>query len=329
MTDVPEGHRGLSPNPWNGQLSDPDVLAKISETYGSKRVWSASQLEAYGACPFVFLVDRVLGIKERGEADEETTPLTFGGVAHDVLERFYGDLLTALPASLDSTAETRLDDAIEHVVDERQGSGEWMGNPALWENTKEQIRETLHAYVAWELEYMAETGERPAAVERSFGFDDEPPVELTGRDLAGAQGRLLVRGRVDRIDEVTAGDGVVHRVLDYKSSSVPSASGTVMGASCRRRSTSKHSIYSDTIRRRVGIVLSKKPTNRRTARRVTFGGRSMSVRCKRLFDRSSDSPWPLLSLSWLPVRVEKSWHPGSEITRSRAKLPKGASRFDG
>ncbi len=212
-------HPAFRPNPWNGRLRDPEVLGELERRFDDDYRWSAGQLEAYARSPFAFLIERVLRLEGVEEAEEETTALTYGSVAHEILERFYAEFMDRLPRSLTGPAEPRLMEICRDVCAERVEKGEWLGVAALWEQTREGIVKGVRDYVAWELEQMAEDGERPVHTEFRFGWDDERTF-LEGEDVRGRTSRLRLRGRIDRVDRVGAGAGV-HHVLDYKSGKPP------------------------------------------------------------------------------------------------------------
>ena len=213
-------HPALRPNPWNGLLRDPDVRRELERRFGEDYRWSAGQLEAYARSPFTFLVERVLWLEGAEEAEEETTPLAFGSVAHEILERFYAEFIDRLPPSLTASTDRRLAEVSLEVCAEREDRGEWLGVPALWEQTRTGIVTAVRDYVAWELEHMARKGERPLQTEVGFGFDDEHTF-IEGRDVRGRTSRLRLCGRIDRLDR--GGAAGAHHVLDYKSSQTPSA----------------------------------------------------------------------------------------------------------
>ena len=222
---IAENHPGLRPNPWNGELRDPVVLEHLEQIFGPDRVWSATQLEQYGTLPFGFLVDRVLKLKARDEVEEETTALTFGGVAHQILERFYAQVKDDLPTALDATTAQLLESITDEVILSNDEGGDWLGDKILWLQTQETIRQAVRDYVAWELPYLAEKAESPFEVEWAFGFDGSPSIKLVGADISGTLRTLHLRGKIDRVDRAVVKDAEVHHVLDYKSSSIPSAGG--------------------------------------------------------------------------------------------------------
>jgi RecB family exonuclease len=216
----PEGHPALRPNPWNGELRDPAVLERLAQKFDADYTWSASQLEAYACSPFQFMLDRVLRLTGREEADEETSALTFGGVAHEILERFFGEHLDPLPGGLTGSVAERFEQIAGEVCGRREAEGEWLGLPALWETSRESIVDAVRAYVEWELGHLHDKGEYPVLVEHEFGYDPET-LFLEGRDVAGRSARLKLRGKIDRVDRTGPPDDPVLHVLDFKSGKTP------------------------------------------------------------------------------------------------------------
>jgi ATP-dependent helicase/DNAse subunit B len=170
----------------------------------------------------------VLWIDERAEADEATTPLTFGTLAHEILHKFYRAFDGNYPSSLDAAAAAayeRVVDAVLRSAEERARAGEgWLGLPPLWAVSRESLRRRVREYLEWELPHMAEKGERPLEFELSFGYP-EPPAEIAGTDLDGRSRVMRLSGRIDRIDRIGSGDESCYHILDYKSSSIPRRSG--------------------------------------------------------------------------------------------------------
>ena len=216
------------PTPWAGWIRDPAALALLGERYGDDHVWSASQLESYARCPFLFFMERVLRLEDVAEAGEETDLLTFGGVAHRLLEGFWNAMKDAPPDAWDLRVETeyaRVRDAVKAGL-EREGT--WTGLPVLWRETWEDVSDAVRAYLAKELPALAKKGERTELVEHAFGRGPEAgePVLLEGRDREGRPVRLRLAGRIDRVDRL--GDGG-RAILDYKTSRTPAGKSYLDG----------------------------------------------------------------------------------------------------
>jgi len=319
----------LRPTAWNGRLRDPVVLDLLAQRFGEDYAWSASQLEKYGKRPFDFLLERVLGLEEVSEADEETSALALGNVAHRILERFYGSSLGAVPERLDAPASRGLAEVTEAVIAEIEADrDQWLGLEPLWEVTRRDVGERVRAYLEWELPHLAAKDEHPIAVELQFGMEGHDPVELRGRDVDGAPARLLLRGKVDRVDRHGAQEGGVLRILDYKSgfSSLPLRKGYDDGALLQ---TALYMFAVD--------ALGLGPVDR-----ARYRGISQPNNPANKYELKFSQAAPTLRLALtIPGRVRAGlfeavqaasaqivdWQPGREITRNEASLPDG-SRFD-
>lgn len=316
------------PNPWHGELRDPHVLERLATRYGPDHVWSASQLESYASCPFIFLVDRVLRLRPMREAEEETSPLAFGGIAHQLLHDFYEALKDELPASFSEVSQEWFDALADEAFRRRAEQGEWLGLPVLWRHKREELRETIRAYVQWELEHMNKVGERPVWCELELTRDGEP-ITIEGFDREGVWRTLRFTGRIDRVDVQGSGEGAVYHVLDYKSSSAPSRSGYLDG------SVLQAALYLEGVAQLEGVAsrkgryrIIKKPGQTKNSCEVVRGDKYFTSALEIAFS----IPARLVSGLFEPVKAKaakwESYDPGIEITRTRATLAEG-SRFDG
>lgn len=192
---------------------DGDLTAlqtRLAQDFSPERPWSASRLEAYGACPFAFFTAHALGLEARAPIEAGYDVRQLGTMYHAILEKLFADAqdttdLNALLAALPKVAR-----AIFDAAPEQYG----FRPTALWQ----QQRAELEGILADTLRALAEesAGWQPAQFERAFGRGDAPPLLL--RDAEGNS--IQVRGYIDRIDVNGAGE---LRVIDYKSSATPIA----------------------------------------------------------------------------------------------------------
>jgi RecB family exonuclease len=227
----------MRPHAWGGLLRDPEVVSHLHEKFGDRYVWSASQLEQYGRRPFDFLLDRVLKLQASEEAEDTTSPASRGSLAHSILDRFFralaGDGVKGLnrPAELAGDTLALYERIATEVLDEAEGSDDfWLGEPALWKVTREQIEESVRAFLQRELPRLEREEAWPARLELGFGGDGEGDFVLQGRDLQGRPRSIRVRGRIDRVDATSGESGTELRILDYKWGSYPPARGYRDGA---------------------------------------------------------------------------------------------------
>ena len=214
------GREAGSLSPWNGEIRDEWLLEDLRERFGASYRWSASALETYSQCPFVFLLRYVLRLDELAEAEEETTPLTFGEVAHRLLERFHAEYQGPYPAEFSGATSELFQRIAEEVFAKAEAREEgWLGLPALWNITKRDLVEQVREYLAWELPRLKKA--RPERVELWFGYDEAKPVKIVGEDLGGQPQTLKVIGRVDRIDRYGEGKKATYGIIDYKTGRTP------------------------------------------------------------------------------------------------------------
>ena len=311
------------PTAWNGKLRDPWVLAHIRERFGEDRQWSATQLETYGRRPFDFFLDRVLGLGDMEEADEETSPLTYGSIAHKILQRFFESLGSPHPDSLDERARAHLAEAFDAVCSAYEHSeSEWLGVPHVWRAKRAELRDRLERFLAWELEKAPGS---PIALELAFGRGERHgAVDLSGSDKSGVHQRLLLGGRIDRVDRIGEAEGAPLRIIDYKSGSyVPAAGAYRDGAGLQT------AVYMAAVKElgigsaSEGVYRSLK--NRKNQSKLKASGveavlrfaRSIPARIRRGLFESVQAP---------STRIAP-WQPGRDLTRSTAHISAG-TRFD-
>ncbi|MEO7711284.1 MAG: PD-(D/E)XK nuclease family protein [Gemmatimonadaceae bacterium] len=202
-------------NPWNGRIDDPALLEALRVTYGD-RVWSATQLETYGRCPFSFFVKYGLGVRQAPEAEDEDSALQVGAVMHSVLARVYGRLVAEFGD--DALNHDNADRACEIVTEECVRELVPQDEPArrgIFLGRAREIAAKLSAYVVWEMKQNTKTPRVPWRMEYGFGVDGAgaPIVTLTRNGRA-----VRLRGRIDRVDRMLVSGAEKHLyVVDHKS----------------------------------------------------------------------------------------------------------------
>lgn len=173
----------------------------IRSKLAARDVFSASEIEAYLACPFHWYYDRMLGAEA---LDEEIGALAKGRLAHEILNRFYEQRAATRRGRV--TAENLRTALSEHgkLAAEVVKSGPAPGT--LQE--EEVIRAAIvgsERIIRQDALFMP--GFTPCATELAFGMGEEdPPVKI---------GSFFLKGRIDRID--SSSSGIV--VIDYKTGS--------------------------------------------------------------------------------------------------------------
>ncbi len=149
--------------------------------------------------PYGYALERVLNLDTLDDAAREMDALSFGSLAHAVLERF------GRSSEIDSADVTavraRLDEALDTLTLERFHSAPL---PAVRIQI-EQLRERLKAFARWQAEWIADGW-------RVMGVECTTPPEGVPFDVNGRP--IHIHGRIDRIDYHAERDTLA--VFDYK-----------------------------------------------------------------------------------------------------------------
>jgi len=204
---------------YSGMIQHPDLLAFVQERLNERRLWSASQLNEYGLCPYRFFAKRLLKLEALEEPQEGLNALQLGLVNHKILEATYGvlrdDSLTITPENLGDALDILREQA-QAVFKEAPLHYQFRAS-ALWEQEQVVIQRQLEALVVQDfsadspLNKISKSPRIPYRLELKFGFMDAPDVRIAVTDSES----IRVRGSIDRVDR--AGDRLI--LVDYKTGS--------------------------------------------------------------------------------------------------------------
>lgn len=88
--------------------------------------------------------------------------------------------------------------------------------PVIWEIEKEEILALLTRFITWDLEHIGKTGYIPAYLEKTVKLRLQNNVIPEGVQPEEAA-KMVLKGKIDRIDMKKEGSAVNFRVIDYKS----------------------------------------------------------------------------------------------------------------
>ena len=190
--------------------------------------YSISQLEEYGRCPFHYYARRMLHLSEPQEWEEELTALERGNVIHGALYHFYrerskaGKIFITSPGEAEEAKARLVDYAREEMSDLPYGDLFWEAEEEriCGGNSAEERPGLLRLFIENELEFYrwSKGAYKPEFFESSFGRvpgSKKDPDPLSGREpfiIDHPEGRILLRGKIDRIEMC----GDLFAVVDYK-----------------------------------------------------------------------------------------------------------------
>ncbi len=183
------------------------------------RSYSATALQGYAACPYMFFLSAVLRLSPREDPEpiEEIGPLDRGSLVHDVLFRLLRELRAEgkLPISARGLDDARA--RMERLLGEEAARYRERLAPAIprvWDDGVEQIRADLWVMLRrWSVEHAWV----PAYFELGFGplsaRDESEKDEASRPSAVALDCGLQVRGSIDLVER--RADGAL-RASDYK-----------------------------------------------------------------------------------------------------------------
>jgi ATP-dependent helicase/DNAse subunit B len=197
--------------PYDGEITDPHLVALLQQRFGAGYVLSASGLGVYGNCAYRFFGQRVLKLEPRGEAALDLQAIDAGKLLHDILRRFFerhrGQHLVEVDRE---ELRSELAKVADEVFDEHERVVPPL-NKRIWKIDREIRKILLDQVLLYELEIQensAAVGLVPKYFELAFGGprstardpNSKPePLALTRTTPAGEE-TLKISGQIDRVD---------------------------------------------------------------------------------------------------------------------------------
>lgn len=185
-----------------------------------KQTLSATALERWTTCPYMYFMERVLrvGVVVKPEAIEEISALERGRLIHTILERFLGEFPNQKPSVAWGDLErNRLREIAESGFIEAESAG-ITGRSLLWDIAKKRILGAIDGFLEADngvRQFFKATSRR---AEVAFGFNDgeQPPIKIGDSETG-----VAFRGRIDRVDLNRKTSTAA--VFDYKTGRVSDA----------------------------------------------------------------------------------------------------------
>ncbi len=235
---VEQRFRGERFGCFEGIIQGDEAQRMIADRFGPDAMWSPSRLEQYASCPYQFFLDRVLRLAPLDDLSLDVDYRGRGQLLHAALASVHRKLnelseSTSSPADLDPDVFLEeVEVAIRALIEATPAGGDV--GATLQELDGRQVRQWLGQYHPRHADYDRlsdglDSPLRPAHFEVRFGPDRHGPVEQIADEQEDSRStdqpfelevdseRILITGRIDRIDLGMAAGWPVFNIIDYKS----------------------------------------------------------------------------------------------------------------
>lgn len=189
--------------------------------FGNALRMSASQLEKYSKCPYMYLCQYGFGVRAPRRARIDN--LEIGTITHYVLENFFAELVDGCTENQCRAAFARTADIqnfgrvqeetaklLERCLSELLGGAE--GKHASMLAKLRRMRDGLAVLIVNIAQEFTESDFRMDGFEVGIGEE----AEIKPTEIATESGRVSLVGSVDRVDSTTLNGKKYVRVIDYK-----------------------------------------------------------------------------------------------------------------
>ncbi len=200
---------------YSGILSQSALLKKLEHLLGEDRLWSASQLNDFGHCPFRFFAKRILGLSQAVEPELGADPAQTGALNHRILEETYRKVRSRQLEIHQNNQAKALSLLVAAAEDILPRAPELLNfsETSTWTEESEFHLKRLEAFI--KLDFSPDS---PLNLgDTRFVYRQEEFVEEVTIRLGGGIKPLRVTALIDRIDNV---DGSLV-VVDYKTGGRP------------------------------------------------------------------------------------------------------------
>ncbi len=203
----------------------------LLQNHFAKQSFSATKLEDFGNCPFVYFCRYLLGIEPPEDITPEVQPHDRGTLIHEILETFFKEhgalFISAFgDAAKLSEVEAALKNVVDAVFEKCAQNICSKYNEDMVAHFKKRATGLTLAVVTTEIEFLRKATQVPIECEYAFDEDLFPGIRM--------------KGKIDRIDA----DDETFTVIDYKTGAIESVKSGI-----RNGTELQIPIYSEMARR--------------------------------------------------------------------------------
>lgn len=186
---------------------------KVAKLYGVPLNTSISKIEKYSSCPFSYFIQYGLKAKER-KVFKISAP-DIGNFLHIIIERFSSELADEGQSwrTFDREwAAQKVKKIVEDVLNKMKNS--LFSSSMRYISLTRRLSRVVNRVIWIISEHIKRGNFEPLGYEMAFGDGGEfPPIKL---EFEGKT-KVLLTGRIDRVDILKKEEGTYIRIIDYKS----------------------------------------------------------------------------------------------------------------
>ena len=188
----------------------PEVLDKeiVKKLYGENLRTSISKLESYRTCPFSYFLK--YGLKLSDKEKFNIKPIDTGTFMHNTIDEFF-----KRTDNIKEITDEEIKEILEKIIDEELLNGGKFMLTSKYRILVQRLKRVLLLSMKYIIESLRCSEFDVMGTEMTFGKGANPPIEVKLDDGR----KVLIEGKIDRVDIAKMPDGKYIRIIDYKSSS--------------------------------------------------------------------------------------------------------------
>ncbi len=168
---------------------------------------SASSIEAYLNCPFIYQATRLMKLTDQPSLDLDIDHMTKGSLIHKIFEK-----LTRVQPMRFDLSEVEISNVIDEAKQENQML---LGDERLWTSQKKKYVKIANKFLEFEKTWRKEFPLTHTIGQEVKVRASVDPENLAFRKSKDQKDKIIFRGSIDRVDIDGQGNAVV---IDYKTS---------------------------------------------------------------------------------------------------------------
>ncbi len=187
----------------------PEKLDKaiVEKLYGENLKTSVSKMETYRACPFSYFLKYGLKLSEKEKLDIK--PVDTGSFMHNTIDEFF-----KRAKDIKNLEDDDIKRILDEIIEEELSNGGKFMLTAKYRILMQRLKRVIFLSMKYIVESLKESLFDVLGTEINFGRSGNPPIELKLEDGR----KVLIEGKIDRVDIAKMPDGKYLRIIDYKSS---------------------------------------------------------------------------------------------------------------